>query len=265
MRKRSAGRALAFLAGLTAWATPTNAQIPEKFTNLRILPKTVSRKELVGTMRDWASALGVRCDYCHTGGNPNTLEGVDFASDAKREKRTARAMFRMVRALNANYLAKLEPRPATEEKGGAPRVRVECVTCHRGLSRPETIDTVLTRLLAKDGATAALQTYKDLRSKHLSTGRYDFSQGPLNKLGERLLGEERGRDALPFLELNAENYPTAPWVLFLLGEARLTVGDRGGALEAFERALALSPQDARTRKRVDELKAVAPSSPPPIP
>jgi tetratricopeptide (TPR) repeat protein len=253
------------VAGLATCATSASAEVPEKFTNLRVLPKTVSRKDLVWTMRGWASALGVRCDYCHSGGNPETLEGVDFASDAKREKRTARAMFRMVRALNAGYLAKLEPRPA-EEKGGSPPVRVECVTCHRGLSRPETIDNVLARVLAKDGAAAAVQTYKDLHSKHLSTGRYDFSQGPLNKLGERLLGEERGRDALSFLELNAENYPTGPWVLFLLGEARLATGDRAGALEAFERTLALSPQDARARKRVDELKPAAPpSSPAPIP
>jgi polyisoprenoid-binding protein YceI len=238
---------------------PGAAQIPDKYTNLQVLPKDMSREDLVRLMRGWTGALGVRCDHCHTGGNPQTLEGVDFAADAKREKRTARDMFRMVRALNSEYLAKLEPR--TAEASAAPSARVECVTCHRGLSRPDTINAVLDRALAKDGVAAALKTYKDMRAQLLASGRYDFSQGPLNTLAERLLAEGRGGDALPFLELNAENYPTGPWILYLLGEARLAAGDRPGALEAYERSLAAGPDNPRARKRADELKASLPPRP----
>src|SRR5262249_46367136 len=153
---------------------------------------------------------------------------------------------------------KLEPRPASEGAAAFP-VRVECVTCHRGLSRPDTINALLDRVLAKDGAAAALATYKDMRAELLASGRYDFSQGPLNTLAERLLAEGRGRDALPFLELNAQNYPSGPWIQYLLGEARLAAGDRPGALEAYERSLALSPENFQARKRVEELRA----SPPP--
>ena len=43
-------------------------------------------------MRNFASGLGVRCDHCHVGGNPDTLEGFDFASDAKEAKQVARAI-----------------------------------------------------------------------------------------------------------------------------------------------------------------------------
>jgi len=265
MRNRRVRRALAVAAALGLVSTRASAQVPEKFTNLQVLPKDVSRRELVQTMRGWASALGMRCGHCHTGGNPDTLEGVDFPSDAKWEKRAARTMFRMVRALNNDYVGKLEPRPVTAGQPVAPALRVDCVTCHRGVPRPETIDAVVTRVLAKDGIDAALKTYKDLRSQFLTSGTYDFGRRPLNALGERLLDEGRGPEALPLLELNTQNNPTAEWTLYLLGEARLAAGNRVGALQAFERSLVLSPQNPRTRKRVEELKGLlSPSAPGPF-
>jgi tetratricopeptide (TPR) repeat protein len=254
-------RTASIVLGLALAFAPAQAQIPDKFTNLKVLPKDVSKAELIRTMRGWTGALGVRCGHCHTGGNPDTLEGVDFASDAKWEKRTARAMVRMVAAVNSDHLDKLEAEPAPEGGPAPAPVRVECVTCHRGISRPETIDAILARVLAKEGAEAALRTYKDLRSRYLASGSYDFSQMPLNALVERLIDEGRAADALPLMEVNAENYPNAPWTLFLLGEARLAAGDRAGALQAFERSLELAPKNARAQKRVEELKTPPPKSP----
>ena len=63
-----------------------HAQIPQTFKNLKVLPKDISRPALVGQMREVAGALGVRCGFCHAGGNPQTLEGVDFASDSLETK-----------------------------------------------------------------------------------------------------------------------------------------------------------------------------------
>ena len=85
---------------LLVTATQTLAQIPDKFTNLKILPKEIGRGELVGIMRDYAGALGVRCIHCHVGDDPNDLDSVDFASDAREPKRVARAMMRMVKSYN---------------------------------------------------------------------------------------------------------------------------------------------------------------------
>jgi len=254
MRKRMARRTVSLLVVL-ATASRASGQIPDKFTNLQVLPKDVPKAELVRTMRDSATALGVRCLHCHVGGNPETLEGFDFASDDKWEKRTARTMLRMVRVLNDDYVGRLEPRPVTAGQPGPAAVRVECITCHRGVARPETIDAVLSRVLAKDGPGAALKTYKDLRSQYLVRGSYDFSHVPLDTLAEGLLDQGRGREALPFLEMNVENDPSASWTLYLLGEARLAVGDRVEALQAFERSLALSPKNSGARKRIEELKA----------
>jgi hypothetical protein len=244
-----------WLLALSGLAAPAAGQIPDRFTNLKVLPADISRADLVATMRGWTSALGVRCGHCHLGGDPETLIGVDFASDQKWEKRTARAMLLMVRALEAEHLAKLEHRPESAGPGSPPAVSVSCLTCHHGLRRPDTLDAALDRVLAADGPEAAVRTYRELRARHLGQGSYDFSERPVNDLAERLLKTKRSRDAVLLLEVSLEFNPEAAWQHHLLGEARLAAGDRRGALQAFTRALALSPQNGLSRRRVEELKS----------
>ena len=119
----------ALLAALTlAAAAPAPAQIPEKFTNLQVLPRDIPREELVRVMRGFTGALGVRCNHCHVGPGPATLEGFDFASDDKETKRVARVMMRMTQEINTRLL------PQT---GRSPLTEVRCMTCHRGAAKPE--------------------------------------------------------------------------------------------------------------------------------
>ena len=103
------------------------AQIPERFENLQVLPQTTTRPELVALMRSFATGLGVRCVHCHVGEDSPNLSGIDFKSDAKPAKRTAREMMRMVADINQR-LAALPERPAP--------VNASCVMCHRGSARP---------------------------------------------------------------------------------------------------------------------------------
>ena len=53
-----------------------NAQVPDEFTNLKVLPKDIGKRELISVMRAFSSALGVRCKHCHMG--PDNLQGMDF-------------------------------------------------------------------------------------------------------------------------------------------------------------------------------------------
>ena len=93
-RRSISGLALAAtVAGAPAAAS---AQIPEKFENLRFFPTDIPRDSLLQVMRGFSFALGVRCQYCHTGGDAVSFQGVDFASDDKPQKRNARFMLRMV-------------------------------------------------------------------------------------------------------------------------------------------------------------------------
>jgi photosynthetic reaction center cytochrome c subunit len=106
---------------------PPRWQPPDP-TNLKVLPKTISKADLVNSMKAFTQALGVRCEFCHVG-EGNDLSTFDFASDEKRQKTNARVMLKMVSDLNAALADIPEPRPA-----GAPAVT--CYTCHRGEKKP---------------------------------------------------------------------------------------------------------------------------------
>src|SRR5437762_4029102 len=119
-------------------ATPSRAQTPPpwKGENLQFYPKDIPREQLTQRMREFSFALGVRCQYCHSGGDGVSFEGVSFKADDKPAKVTARAMLRMVEQLNTVTLAALPSR-------AQPRVVVECATCHRGVSIPKSLQTTL--------------------------------------------------------------------------------------------------------------------------
>jgi len=225
-------------------AIPAAAQIPDQFINLQVLPKDIGKPQLVELMRAFATGLGVRCDHCHAGEPTPDLSKMDFASDVKEAKKTARLMLQMVRAINGDYLAKL---------GHEHKIRVECVTCHRGVTEPETVSSLLAEVIEEKGAEAAVARYRELRSKYYGSGSYDFSDRPLNGLGETLLKEKKAPEAVAVLELNAEFHPESAYNCYLLGEAYLARGDKEKAKASFQKAVELDPQNPRPRKRLEEL------------
>lgn len=232
------------VAGGLGLGSPAEAQVPDRFTNLQVLPKDSARAELVWLMRSYASALGVRCEHCHVGAENPDFKGTDFASDAKESKRTARVMMKMVRAINEESL----PRPAA-----ASPARVECVTCHRGQKVPRTLDAEITEVLEQKGAAAAVARYRELRAAWFGRGGYDFGQGTLNQVGERLLKAGRAADALALLDLNLEFFPDAPWVQYLAGEAHRALGQADQARAAYQRSAALEPENPMPRQRLQAL------------
>src|SRR6266404_8667440 len=99
-------RRWSLLAIVLLACTPAAAQFPDKFTNLKVLPKDISKHELESTMRGFAFALGVRCDHCHVE-KKAPEKGLDFAADDKDEKKTARIMLQMVAGINHDYISKV--------------------------------------------------------------------------------------------------------------------------------------------------------------
>lgn len=97
--------------------------------NLKILPKNISHDDLMKVMHGFAGSLGVKCDFCHeAGADPRHL---NFASDAKPEKKIARTMMRMTGTINKKYLSKVDVKEAKPEE-----THVSCGTCHRGHKIP---------------------------------------------------------------------------------------------------------------------------------
>ncbi len=98
--------------------------------NLKVLPKDISREDLIKIMRGYAGALGVECNFCHAV-NPQTHK-LDFPSDAKDDKNIARTMIAMTHTINEQYMSQVhDPDAMPEDK------HVTCGTCHRGHSMPE--------------------------------------------------------------------------------------------------------------------------------
>jgi hypothetical protein len=98
--------------------------------NLKVLPKNLSREEVIKLMRNYAGALGVECNFCHAA-NPQSHK-LDFASDAKEDKTIARTMIAMTHTINEQYMSQVhDPDAMPEDK------HVTCGTCHRGHSMPE--------------------------------------------------------------------------------------------------------------------------------
>ncbi len=120
--------AVLFIAmGATTKINPSD----DGFKNLQILPKDISEKELHNVMRDYSISLGVRCGFCHARVSDTTKKELDFASDAKDEKKIARHMMQMTAYLNANYFNfTASTKPDTIHM-------IMCYTCHRGKTQPD--------------------------------------------------------------------------------------------------------------------------------
>jgi tetratricopeptide (TPR) repeat protein len=249
-RFRTAGLALALV--LAAARLP--AQIPERFTNLQVLPKDIVRTELVRTMRTWAGELGVRCHHCHEG--PEDLKGMDFAIDTKATKRAAREMARLVKTFNATVSA-LPPRDG-------PRETVACYTCHRREARPPLpLHQELLRVIQEHGAAAGAERYRELRRKYEIAGRYDFTPDGLGAVVFMLAEQGRADDALVMAQLAVDENPKSADAYAMLGEVQARRGDRAAAKESLRQALQRDPQHGMALRRMKDLEQ--PPSPSPAP
>jgi len=231
-------------------AAPAAAQVPEKFTNLQVLPKAISRADLMHIMRGFAFALGVRCDYCHTGKSEGSLDGVNFVVDEKETKRTARVMLRMVATINTDYVGKIG------KLGGTPPIEVECFTCHRGLNRPRALQSVLAEAVEKKDIASAIALYRELKKKYYGGAQYDFSETSLNLLTESLLAKDKAKEAAAMMELNLEvNNPLSGWGSNLIAMAHRANGDTAKAIQDYKKIVEANPENAWAKQQLVELES----------
>src|ERR1051325_5555198 len=76
---------------------PKENPIPDAFVNLQVLPKDISKKEMVGMMKQFAITFSVRCSYCHA--VSDDLTQGSFDSDEKEAKKKARELIRSLMAV----------------------------------------------------------------------------------------------------------------------------------------------------------------------
>ena len=251
---KSAGCLLVVVLAVAGLAEAQGFRWPEEPENLKALPASVKGRELGSIMRGFASALDVRCQYCHVAQaglelDPMDLMTFDFASDENPRKNKARTMLRMVGAINDDHLSKLGVTASD-------RVRVDCVTCHRGQSRPEMLGDVLATTIAEDGVEAAIEKYRELRESHYGGFSYDFSPGVLGSLGESLLSEGEVEVAIRMLALENEQNPDFAYGHYLSGMAHDEAGHGPEAIQHMEKAVALAPDGQKPffQRSLEKLK-----------
>lgn len=260
--RRRAPSVILLLLPVLASAPSVHAQIPEKFENLQVLPKDISRQQLVQVMRGFTTALGVRCTFCHVNnGQESDLSTFDFKSDDKPAKRTARLMMNMVHVVNDSLLAPLDTingrhHAGVDEAAGHDdehHIAVQCATCHRGQSRPRTLESIVTGMIADSGVAAAVANYRDLKRRFYGGYTYDFRERPLNSVASDLIRANRLADAVTILNLNLETNPDTWMTHTLLGDAYAGLGQKDPAVAAYRKSLELQPDNPPVKAKLDAL------------
>lgn len=221
-------------------------QVPDKFTNLKVLPKDISKEDLMDTMRGFTRALDFRCDGCHAGEPEKGFAGIDFPSDSLQNKRTARVMLQMLQEINGTYIAKVDNDPAKQ-------VKVECITCHRGQDRPRMLADVLNDVLKADGLDSTVARYHELRDEYYGGFTYDFGEEPLIDVAMGQNDAGNHDNAIALLKLNLEMNPDSPFTMHTLGETYVAAGDTAQGIEQLEACQKIHP-DRRVAKRLEELQ-----------
>lgn len=227
--------------------TPLGAQAPGKWPpdsllNLKVFPKSTPVMDLVGTMRNFALGLGVRCQFCHVGEEGKPLGTFDFASDEKRTKKVAREMIRMVQEINR----RLDTLPERKQDG----LQVSCITCHRGVSRPVPLFTIMVDAATAAGADSAVRAYRALRQEYHGRDAYDFGESSLNIAAFRLGRAGKFEEAFALLRLNEELFPGSSGMYVFRGNVSLMRGDTVAAAAAYREAIRRDSTNSEARGRL---------------
>ncbi len=210
--------------------------------NLKVLPKTMSHREVENVMRGWSMALGVRCSSCHVEAAPG--EEPDFAADKKPAKERARDMLRMTLSIN-DQLQKMNFKETPQ---------VTCVTCHHGVAQPRTLGALLMKTTHEKGADAAIADYRKLRDQYYGSGAYDFSPASLNDLAGQLSEARDFDSALKFLNLNLEFSPKDAGTYVAMGRVQMAKGDADAAKASFQKALDIDPQNRWAKRMLQQVQ-----------
>src|SRR5262245_50145177 len=218
---------------------------PPAPSNLQVLPKDISRDQLLQTMQAFTQALGVQCNYCHVQEGRGGRN--DMASDEKAPKKTARQMIVFARELN-------EKLPTVVSKTANETTRVGCVTCHRGVAIPKALTALLNETVNAKGLDAAVAQYRELRTKYTNTMAYDLSENGLIAMGQAAINADRADNAIAWLNLNLEFYPKSSRTYQTLAQAYQKKSDKDNAIKALEKAVELDPNNNQARNQLQQLK-----------
>jgi len=220
---------------------------PDSLINVKVIPRNTPVMQVVGMMRNFAGALGVRCHFCHVGQEGMPLGQFDFAKDEKRTKLTARQMMRMVEEINR----RLDTLP--EHAQMTSHVEVTCNTCHRGVSRPMPLEQLIQETAQTAGIDSATRAYRALRERYYGRAAYDFGEPTLDIAAFRLGRAGKFDEAFAILRLNEEQFPTSSNLATFRGNINLMKGDSAAAVAAFREAVRRDSTNGEAQGRLRQI------------
>ena len=245
---------LVAVATIAAPAAPAVAQGGGQgapLQNLQYFPKDTPRDSLTQIMRGFAMSLGVRCEFCHAmrEGAPPPQPGqnppLNYASDEKDNKKIARYMLRMTDSINHKLL------PGIPNRDNPPTT-IGCVTCHRGVMKPTTIEAVLLSTTGEMGVDTAIARYRMLRND-MAAGRYNFSEQPVVEVSRKLGAAGKHAEGIKLLEMLQEFYPNSANIDFEIAGLQVAAGNRDAAIARYRAMLQKNPNDRRAQAALQRL------------
>jgi tetratricopeptide (TPR) repeat protein len=235
--------ALALASSAGFLVSTCEAQIPDTFTNLKVLPKEISKQDLISTMRAFSNALGEHCDYCHVHKDANPQNDMDWAADDLKAKTTARVMMQMTHTINATEIPKITT-------AHLDRVEVRCRTCHHGQARPMLIEDLLSGAYQAAGIDSLETKYEELRKEYYGSDTFNFGERMLPSLGEKLAGPGKPAEVVKFAEYNLHWFPQSGLAHLMLGQAHAAAGEKDAAMEELKKAVELDPGLEENAQRI---------------
>jgi hypothetical protein len=106
--------------------------------------------------------------------------------------------------------------------------------------------------MKEKGMGGAIKEYHYLKANKASL--YDFDEASLQQLSSYLLTQNELKNALAFLRLNAEEYPSSSKAYANLAEAYARDGDKTAAIANYQRAIKLDPSNRQAAEALKNLR-----------
>ena len=110
----------------------------------------------------------------------------------------------------------------------------------------------LDHLIGKENGVALMIDI--IKNSDTDNQGYNISESNINSIGYELINQDRNMDALKILKLNTEKYPDDFNTHNSYGEILLLTGDKENAIKAYEKSLALNPDNENAKKVLLEIK-----------
>ena len=195
--------------------------------------------DLIPRMQNMARGLGVTCEYCHTARRGSGLP--------EPKKDIARKMMAMTEEINARIT--LATGHSADET-----TRVDCVTCHRGVVIPGQLSDILDKTLREKDSDAAIEQYRQLRSRYYGRQSYDFGEDTLLSVAQKA-AQLDPEDAIDLLKINIEFNPVSVRSYSAIAAAYQRIFDDAAAIAALEQALRIEPNNGVVQGQLLQLRS----------